>query len=55
MGYTHNETAKNLNIPLGTVKTRVRHAIDILRNELKEEKGLFLGLILLLTALIFIL
>ena len=34
-GYTQEETAKELNIPLGTVKTRVRAAIMHLRQTLK--------------------
>lgn len=41
-GYTHTETAEYLNLPLGTVKTRVRAAIT----KLKE---LFLTLILIST------
>ncbi|MGZ4048296.1 MAG: RNA polymerase sigma factor [Bacteroidia bacterium] len=34
-GYTQEETAKELNIPVGTVKTRVRAAIKQLRDTLK--------------------
>ena len=30
-GFTLDEIAKNLNMPLGTVKTRMRHAIQLLR------------------------
>lgn len=30
-GYTHSETAERLNIPLGTVKTKLRRAISSLR------------------------
>ena len=34
-GYTHDEVAKEFNIPLGTVKTRVRSAIIQLREKFK--------------------
>jgi RNA polymerase sigma-70 factor, ECF subfamily len=36
-GYTQEEISKELNIPLGTVKTRMRKALLILRGELKEK------------------
>lgn len=36
-GYTHGEAAKELGIPLGTVKTRVRNSILELRKILKVE------------------
>lgn len=42
-GYTQSETAKKLEIPLGTVKTRVRSSILELRKILKNEKVLFVG------------
>ncbi|MFZ1677363.1 MAG: sigma-70 family RNA polymerase sigma factor [Saprospiraceae bacterium] len=41
-GYTQQEISEELNIPLGTVKTRLRKAISILREELKHEKKYFL-------------
>ena len=45
-GYSQSDIAKELDIPLGTVKTRLRKAISILRNELKDEKKLFLGMLI---------
>jgi len=51
-GYSHGDISKHLEIPLGTVKTRLRSAIIILRDELKQEKGLFLGTILFIIILI---
>jgi RNA polymerase sigma-70 factor (ECF subfamily) len=42
-GYTQQEISDTLNIPLGTVKTRLRKAISVLRDELKNEKKYFLG------------
>ncbi|HEU4901544.1 MAG TPA: sigma-70 family RNA polymerase sigma factor, partial [Flavisolibacter sp.] len=34
-GYTHEQIAKALDIPLGTVKTRIRSALTQLRNYLQ--------------------
>ncbi len=34
MGYTQDEVSKMLNIPLGTVKTRARMGLQILRNQM---------------------
>lgn len=51
-GFTQKETAEKLDIPLGTVKTRVRSAILALREILKKEKVLFTGTSTLLILLI---
>jgi hypothetical protein len=40
--YTQQEISEVLNLPLGTVKTRLRTAISLLREELKNEKKYFL-------------
>ncbi len=46
LGYTHQETSDELEIPLGTVKSRVRTALRKLRGKLGDEKiYLFFGLI----------
>ncbi len=37
-GYTQEEIGKMLNIPIGTVKTRMRAALLALRNKFNEEK-----------------
>lgn len=42
-GYTQQEISDTLNIPLGTVKTRLRKAISVLREQLKNEKSYFTG------------
>ena len=39
-GYTQQEISDELEIPLGTVKTRLREAISQLRDQLKDEKHL---------------
>lgn len=43
-GYSQSQTAEALQIPLGTVKTRLRYAMIELRELLKHEKNLFFGL-----------
>jgi len=50
-GYSQSEAAEKLNIPLGTVKTRIRYAVNELRGQLKNEKKLFLGLFAVLILL----
>ena len=35
-GYTQDEASKKLNLPLGTLKTRARTALQILRNQLAQ-------------------
>ena len=39
-GFTQQEISDDLDIPLGTVKTRLREAISQLRDQLKNEKHL---------------
>jgi len=51
-GYTQSQVAKELDIPLGTVKTRVRKAIMELREYLKSEESLFTKASFLLLLLI---
>ena len=47
-GYSHRDTAEILGLPLGTIKTRIKKAMDLLRSELQGEKSLFLGTIILI-------
>ncbi len=42
-GYTQSELADEFDMPLGTIKTRVKKGIEILRTKLGKEKKLFLG------------
>jgi len=51
-GYSQSEAAKKLDIPLGTVKTRIKGAIGVLRQELVTEKKLFFGILLFILILI---
>lgn len=36
--YTLSEIAENLEIPLGTVKTRLNHSLELLRNQMQKEE-----------------
>lgn len=47
MGCTQQEIADDLEIPLGTVKTRLREAINQLRDQLKDEKHLLYSLFIM--------
>jgi len=47
-GYSQSEAAKKLAIPLATVKNRLRSALLQLRQELSEEKALFMSSIILI-------
>lgn len=51
-GYTQSEISRELEIPLGTVKTRIKTALNLLRKELVNEKSLFIGLLFILILLI---
>ena len=51
-GYSTSAAAEELGVPLGTVKTRLRTALILLRGKIKHEKELFLALTLLLIAVL---
>ncbi|GLR15738.1 RNA polymerase sigma factor [Portibacter lacus] len=53
-GYTQQELSDELDIPLGTIKTRLRKAITIIRTNLKDEKKLFMGMFLLLVLVVLV-
>lgn len=42
-GYSTSATAEALELPLGTVKTRLRKALNLLREKVKSDKSIFLG------------
>lgn len=43
-GYSQSEMSEELDIPIGTIKTRVKKALDILRSRLDKETALILGI-----------
>jgi len=53
-GYSHREASEILDLPLGTVKTRLRNGLKKIRDLINTEKGLFLSLILLLSSILLI-
>lgn len=42
-GYTQRELSEEFDMPIGTIKTRVKKGIEILRSKLDKEKKFFLG------------
>ncbi len=46
-GYSQSELAEKLDLPIGTIKTRVKKAIDLLRDHLRGEKKTFFGMFFL--------
>lgn len=55
LGYNHRETAEILDLPLGTVKTRLRSALEQMRDQLKDEKSFFIsGLLLIIFLMIWV-
>ena len=52
-GYSQRAISEEMDLPLGTVKTRLRSAMLSLRQELKSEKGLFLSCIVLVAYIIY--
>lgn len=51
-GYSQSELSKKLNLPLGTIKTRSKKAIDLLREKLKKENKLFFGGVVLFVIIV---
>ena len=54
-GYSQRELSDELDIPIGTIKTRVKKGINVLREKLDKEKGLFIGALLFILLIIVIL
>lgn len=51
-GYSQSELSKKLDLPLGTIKTRSKKGIDLLREKLKKENKLFFGSVILLIIIV---
>lgn len=51
-GYSQKEVSEKLGIPIGTVKTRVKKAIDILRGKYKNDQTLISWIIVIILLLI---
>jgi len=55
-GYSQSQAAELLEIPLGTVKTRLKYAVNILRENLGSEKSTLFGMfVLIMLTIIFFL
>lgn len=52
-GYTQSELADEFDIPIGTIKTRVKKGIQILRDRFNNEEKFFLGLLFALLLTLF--
>jgi RNA polymerase sigma-70 factor (ECF subfamily) len=46
-GYSQSELADEFDIPIGTIKTRIKKGIQILRTQLDKEKKFILGIFLI--------
>jgi RNA polymerase sigma-70 factor (ECF subfamily) len=55
LGHSHIEASELLELPIGTVKSRLRKSISIMRESLKNEKVLFTGSLFLIILLIILL
>lgn len=51
-GYSQRELSDELGIPIGTIKTRVKKAIDILRKKYATDKNLMISIVLIVLALL---
>lgn len=54
-GYSQSELSKEFDIPLGTIKTRVKKGIEILREKLADEKHMLWSILWPWTLILFIL